>query len=409
MIIGLDASRGNVAELTGTERYAFEVISRLVHDFPQAEIRIYIREELHNRWGKLPENIRVKILKWPPQIMWSHLRLSWELFWHRPDMLFVPADTVPLVHPQKTVTTIHDVAFERFPELYRTASVQRKMGWLRPIVHATVRLMTFGRYSASERDYHRWSVRQALRSCPLILTVSEFSKQEIMDLYKVQSNRIWVTPSGLDKLKSSATSDQMNNGQPFMLYIGRLEAKKNIKNVVLAYLKYRGLVNEPIDLVLAGTPGYGWSEALAAINQPPAELGIKVLGFVSENHRRSLLQQARMMVFCSRYEGFGLPPLEEMSVGVPVLASTAGSIPEVLGDAAYLVSPDDIESISVGMKKVGHDEAVRQKLIQLGYERAKLYPWTRTAELTKQAIDYVISLPGMDKSGKISHQSDART
>lgn len=396
MIIGLDASRANVAERTGTEHYAFEVLRRLPALLPAQRFVCYMRESPRADLQKLGPNVSYRVLSWPPGILWSHLRLSWELLWHRPDVLFVPADTVPLIHPRRTYTTIHDVAFERWPELYRGASVQRRLTWLRPIVHAAVRLFTAGRYSASERDYHRWSARHALRASRLIFTVSEFSKREIIDTLQAQPDRIMVTPLGvnqpevyqqLSSVDVSRTLKNLSLEHPFFLFIGRLESKKNISLLLKSFILFCHTTTTDVDLVLAGRPGYGWDEAQKMITGSHLGSRIHLVGWQPEESIRILQKSARAFVFLSRYEGFGLPPLESLSAGVPVLASAAGSLPEVLGQAALIESSQDPAVIAQGFWTIAEDQTVRRQLIQRGLEWVHQYTWDRTARLTAQILE----------------------
>lgn len=391
MLIGIDASRANIAERTGTERYAFEVIRRLCVSMPEHQLRLYTREPLRPEWGSLPSNVTSRVLTWRPGLLWSHLRLSWEMLWHRPEVLFVPADTVPIFHPRFTVTTIHDVAFERFPELYRRGSVQRKLGWLRPLVHIFVRIATLGRYSASERDYHRWSIRQAARACTRILTVSEFSKREICDVLKLSPNRVTVTPLGVrqpDYFTQSSIPEtqqilhELGITQPYIFFVGRLEKKKNIGPLLVAYHQYRETHRDAPILVLAGTPGFGWEEAA----QQYGLEGVWQLGWQDDRHVDALMQQASCFVFISQYEGFGIPAAEALSAGVPVIASHNGSLPDVLGPAAYYVHPEAIDDVVRGLDRILHDQGLRQTLIALGKQQVHTYTWDRTAELTKQVI-----------------------
>ncbi len=395
MIIGLDASRANVTRRTGTERYAWEVIRRMLPKLPQHQVRLYVREAMLADWPPLPSNVEVRILSWPPGVLWTHLRLSWELLWHRPDVLFVPADTVPLIHPKKTITTIHDLAFERWPELYRRASVQRQMGWLRPIIHLVVRIVTLGKYSASERDYHRWSVRQAVRTCSKILTVSEFSKREIVDILKVAPERIVVTYPGVDQpeyfsaiteTRKKTTLDEAHITKPFFLFIGRLEKKKNISTLVEAYRKYIDTVPNPIDLVLVGTPGYGWEEVEPVVKSPGLQDRIHVLGWQSDDVVDILRCTATATVILSQYEGFGLPALESLSAGVPVIASRHGSLPEVLSTSALYVDTNNLEAVAVGMQRIVEDQSLRTSLIGSGRQRVHDFLWDRTAEQTLTAL-----------------------
>lgn len=395
MIIGLDASRANVAERTGTEKYSFEVIRRMLPMLHEHQFRLYVREPLLPDWPPLPSNVEVRVLQWAPGVLWTHLRLSWELFWHRPDVLFVPADTVPLVHPKKTISTIHDVAFERFPELYRGASVQRRLGWLRPLIHVAVRILTLGRYSASERDYHRWSVRQAVRTCSNLLTVSEFSKQEIVSLLDVDPTRITVTYPGVHQPeyfssispdRRSSTLQKLQLTKPFFLFVGRLEKKKNIGLLIQAYKKYVKETADPIDLVLVGTPGFGWDEQLTIVSASPLKDHIHILGWQNDEVVDVLLCTATALLFLSQYEGFGLPALESLSAGVPVVSSRHGSLPEVIGTSGIFVDTDNLESVVKAMRQVVEDQPLRQKLIDSGRRQVVQYTWEQTAKKTFQGL-----------------------
>lgn len=405
MIIGIDASRANAREKTGTEWYSWHLIRALAPKLRDHTLRLYVREPLEAGLQNLGANVDVRVLSWSIGFLWSHLRLSWELFWHRPDLLFIPADTVPLWHPKRTITTIHDVAFERWPELYRGKSVQRRMGWLRPFVHLAVRIFTLGRYSASERDYHQWSARHALRSSQIILTVSEFSKQEIVATLKADPTKIVVTHLGVrqpDEL-TMVTPTTIANVQaaasvtkPYFLFIGRLEEKKNIGLLVQSYVAYRRRTPEPIDLVLLGAPGFGWDGVAKKIPDED-RAAIHQLGWVDEADRWSWQAGARGFLFLSAYEGFGLPPLESLSVGVPVLASRAGSLPEVLGDAAMFTNSHQPEEIASLMIRLATDEQLRADLIVRGRAWVGRYTWKATADATMTACSRIV--PGLVRQG----------
>lgn len=401
MIIGIDASRANQRVRTGTEWYAWELIKRLPALLSSHTLRLYVREELMEDFMPLGPNVEVHVLRWPPGVLWSHLRLSWEMLWHRPDVLFVPANTVPLIHPANAITTIHDVAFERFPELYRGRSVQRRLGWLRPFMHLAVRIFTLGRYSASERDYHRWSSRQAIRSSKVILTVSEFSKREIAETLSADPEKIVVThlaaaqPEAYDlpPIDIHRTLQHFHLLRPYILFLGRLETKKNIDGVVKAYQHYRALTKEPLDLILIGQPGFGWEAVEPEVKVLMNQKVVHHIAWVSPEQKIALQKSAQVFLFISRYEGFGLPPLEAMSAGVPVVASRVGSLPEILHEAAYFVEPDDTEGIARAIDVFATDQAVRQKYILAGRKLVRQYSWAATAEKTAEQIERIADLP----------------
>jgi glycosyltransferase involved in cell wall biosynthesis len=409
MILGIDASRANVRERTGTERYSFEVIRRLPALLPDVTIRLYSREPLLPDLQDIGPNVESVVLDWPPKIMWTHLRLGWEVLWHKPDALFVTADTVPLFTPSTTITTVHDIAFERFPELYRGKSVQRSMGFARPLIHVLVRLLTLGRYSASERDYHRWSVRHALRVCKHIFTVSEFSKQEIVSILGARPESISVTHLGVQQESAfqnisaeekAAVQKKLSLPSRFAVFIGRLETKKNIDVLLQGYTMYRQQCPDPIDLVLAGNPGFGWDEAWARVPES-VRPSIHRLGFISDQELHAVEVMATLSIMISRYEGFGMPPVESLAAGVPVVASRAGSLPEVLGDAAAYVEVDDVAGVASAIDSLARDQHRRNDLISKGRRWAQRYTWEATASTTAQKLRSILNLPETPKNGTV--------
>jgi glycosyltransferase involved in cell wall biosynthesis len=400
MLIGIDASRANQREKTGTEWYSWHLIRALIPRLRGHRVRLYVREPLRADWGPLEPPAEVQVLKWPIGIVWSHLRLGWELLRRPPDMLFVPADTVPIVRRCPTVTTIHDIAFERHPELYARRSVQRRLGWARPFIHAAVRILTLGRYSASEVDYHRWSVRHALRVSQTILTVSEFTKQELVELLGAKPEQIVVTYQGVQQPETllsvteaerQAVKAQHGLKQAFFLYVGRLERKKNIEALLQGFQEFCRTGAGPHHLVLVGSPGYGWDSVAGLLDSPDLRGRVHQLGWLSEDHLRVLRTAAAAFVFLSAYEGFGVPPLESFSAGVPVIASRNGSIPEILGSAAVYADPADPSTVAAAMARLVHDPALAQRLVRQGQTRVRAFTWEKTADRTAAAL--LASLP----------------
>ncbi|MBI2984529.1 MAG: glycosyltransferase family 4 protein [Candidatus Kerfeldbacteria bacterium] len=391
MVIGIDASRANEREKTGTEWYSWHLLRVLVPLLGEHRVRLYTREPLEPILRQLGPPVEERVLRWPPGVLWSHLRLSWELLWSPPDVLLITADTVPLIHPRRTYTTIHDVAFERFPALYAQHSVQRRLGWLRPVIHLAVRIVTLGRYSASELDYHRWSVRHALRASRKILTVSEFTKSELVSLLGAGPEQVVVTSQGVSQPASFVTVDEhqiqtilarLGLSRPYFLFLGRLEAKKNIELLVHGYVEYRRQAARPVNLVLVGNPGQGWAGVGAWLHQAKRRQGIYQLGWQSPNDLRVLQKGASGFVFLSQYEGFGRPPLESLSARVPVLASRTAALPEVLGSCALYVDQLDPSHVARGLARLAEDEPLRASLVRCGLQRVQQFTWEETARRT---------------------------
>jgi alpha-1,3-rhamnosyl/mannosyltransferase len=277
------------------------------------------------------------------------------------DVIHAPAYTAPPWAPAPVVVTIHDVSYERHPEWY-----PYRRDWLR-------------------RAFYRRSARAASH----ILTDSSFSASEIAAAYGIPRGGITVVPLGVSGAFSPADPSrpvELPAGitVPYLLHVGDLHERRNLPLVVDALLQARQHFGpaSALMLVLAGIDR-GISDALCAIAaEGDAPDAVVHLGPVSEPLLRELYRGAAALVYPSRYEGFGLPVLEAMASGTPVIASRAASIPEVLGDAGILLSPNDVRGWTDAIVRVVNDDDTRQQMRTAGLARASEFTWARTAELT---------------------------
>ncbi len=367
MLIGLEASRADHAEKTGVEWYAWHLIQAL-KTTPSQEAHswiLYSPHSLSGELGEMPENWHERPLAWPLKRLWTQIRLSFEITRHAPDVLFVPASALPRAIPRRTVVTIHDVGFFRYPELY----------------------------SGSERTWQRLGTQDAVRRATRILTVSEYSKQEIIQYCNVNPDRITVVYPGVDHLSNEEVTEFEKQdvveryripGQYF-LYIGRIESKKNILTLIEAFRRYkedRGL-GDPIALVLAGVPGEGYGAIKTAIRHTGLDASIIQTGYVAEEDKRALLAGAIALVHPSWYEGFGFTPLEAMRMNCPVICARVGSLPEVVGvDNALWFDPADPEALAQAFEHILREDGFRQTLRLQGPAWAGRYTWAETAAQT---------------------------
>jgi len=368
MIIGIDASRATKLNKTGVEWYAYHVIENLVKIDSQNNFVLYIKDQPDEWLKKIGEraNVKIKRLRWPFKFLWTQKRLSWEMLLNPPDVLFIPASAIPFIHPKNTIVTIHDVGFMAYPQSYDR--------W--------------------QRWYQTWSTRLAIKHAKKIITISEFSKQEIIKYFITplvpplgkgggnSADKIVVTYLGYDKKKfntDAARNDDVlkkySITRPYLLFVGRLERKKNIAGLVRAF-------GGGVTLVLAGRPGYGWSEAEKIIADKNLQKNIIITGYVSEEDLPALYRGATALVFPSFYEGFGLPVLEAFACGTPVICSNAASLPEIAGEAALLVAPDDANAIAEAMERIVINETLRGELTYKGRERLQRFNWQRCGEKT---------------------------
>jgi len=363
MIIGIDASRAFLKQRTGIEEYSYQVIKHLRSELPAtAEIVLYVRKKTSFHHGRLylmgpeidfplPKNWRVRAL-WAPRF-WTQIGLSFEMLFHTPDVLFVPAHTVPVIHPKKTVVTIHGLEYEFCPEAY----------------------------SLWERLYMRMSIRYSVRVASTVIAVSENTKKDVMKLYGVDEEKIRVVYEGYEKARSMKHETGIMNRvqKPHLLFIGRLEERKNVMRTIEAFeiLKDRYQILQ--ELLLVGKPGYGYQKIRFKIQNSKFKNHIHELGYVSEEEKWELLKNTDIFLFPTLYEGFGIPVLEAQSVGVPVVTSSTSSLPEIAGQGAVFVDPLSSENIALGVQSVLSDEGRRSDIIEKAAHNVNRFGWALCA------------------------------
>jgi glycosyltransferase involved in cell wall biosynthesis len=274
------------------------------------------------------------------------------------ETLFVPAHTIPLIHPARTVVVVHGLEYEFCPEAY----------------------------SRWEYWYMRLSIRFSCRVASCIIAVSENTQRDLIRLYAVAAEKIQVVYEGYAQQASEGmesleekSSEPARVAKPYFLFIGRLETRKNILRIIEAFEKVKEKHALPHTLVLVGKPGYGY-EAIASRRARSRYVGdILELGYVSEVEKWQLLREAEVFVFPTLYEGFGIPVLEAQALGVPVVTSNVSSLPEVAGEGALLVDPTDAEAIAQAMNLLASDIERKNAIIQRGRENVKRFSWETCA------------------------------
>ncbi|MDD5071902.1 MAG: glycosyltransferase family 1 protein [Patescibacteria group bacterium] len=425
MLIGIDASRANRDHKSGTEWYSYYLIRWLAKLDDKNQYILYSDKPLKNglldlttrqhfpdsnRRGEIKfdkngyqiikspyNNFRAKVLNWPFDFFWTLGRLTWEMLIHRPDALFVPAHTLPLIFPKKTMITIHDIAFEKNRPFYRADDIGPEKKFLRNIICFFVRAATRGEYRANSTDYLRWSTRFALKRAKKIITVSNFSKDEILKTYKTREEKIKVVYNGYNKLlyrkindreKIKRILDKYGVESPFVLYVGRLEKKKNTPALLEAFCLMREN-NKDIKhkLVLIGDASFGYDEAKYIIREFDLEPEIIMPGWVEEEDLPFIYNAATAFIFPTKYEGFGIPLLQAMSCQVPIAASCLPVLKEVAGEAALFFDPDDVNSIEAALKDIITDNKLKEILIEKGKERVENFSWEKCARETLEEIN----------------------
>lgn len=362
MLIGIDASRANKDNRTGTEWYSYHIIEELKKIIPaNHRVVLYTNNKLEGDLSRMPSNWQEKVLKWPLKYLWTQIRLWWELLIHPPDFLFVPAHTIPFLFIRKKtkiLVNVHDVGFKRFPKLYKSIQI-----W-----------------------YHDLTMKKIRKRANIIITISQFSKEEIIDLYNVDKNKIKVVYLGYDK-NIYQPSDKINSEildkykikKPYLLYVGRLEKKKNIGNIVSAFVLNK-IDHLDLKLVLAGNAGNDFEAITEIIKNNKLEEEIIMPGYVKEDDLPELMRQSEIFLFPTLYEGFGLPILQAMACGAPVITSDQNPHKEVAREAAAFADAGRPQEIASQIDKILRDPEFKDNLKEQGFQRVKEFSWRKTAQ-----------------------------
>lgn len=356
MIIGIDATRANAKHKTGVEWYGYHVIRELAKLDHENSYRLYSWEPLRGELAVLPENFENVLV--PNARAWPHTALSVELKQHPLDALFVPSHVVPRIHPQKTVVTIHDIGFRLFRENYSAYH------------YASLQIGT--RLSA------RWASD--------IAVPSQGVADDVTQHYPAAAGKVSVVPNGVDlepfqSLQAAdvvAVMKRWRINDPYLLYLGRLETRKNVVRILEAFyrLKDSGLFGG--QLVLAGNPGTGYEAIREVIKERRQPGDVIQPGYVSTPEAAALMAGARAFVFPSLHEGFGIPVLESFAASTPVLTADRGALAEVAGQAALLVDPEDTGAIHHGLERLLAEPALVDTLVEAGHRRLHDFSWHKT-------------------------------
>lgn len=275
------------------------------------------------------------------------------------DVFFCPNSNPPLINAGvPTVVVFDDLAPER--------------GWSK----------------GYQKLYREHVVKNSLRTVDAYITVSEFSKSELCELYDVNPGDVHVVHNGIDStFLSDSKGEEIDLPEDYVLFTGAMNPRKNITRVIDSFVKFKQESALPHELVLVGPSNKSTFKNFDA--NVDSRSDIHVTGFLSKPKLKYVYSEASAFVYPSLYEGFGLPPVEAMASGTPVVVSKTTSIPEVVGEAGIFVDPNDTDSIVDGLYRVLSDEQKRRELINSGKKRAEKYTWQSAVEKTKDILEDV--------------------
>ncbi len=371
-VIGFDASRSFHPTPTGTENYAHHILRHLVslEEAKSYTWRLYVSEIPDPYPWLQADHVSVCLL--PRRRMWTHRALAWEVRRQPPAVLFVPAHVLPFTWRKSvlppSVMTIHDLGYEYFPEAHRRR----------------------------QRLYLRLTTRYAVARAQNLVCISTATAQDLTCLYGANPSRLEVVHEGcspLPRLESGTVTRQLaalGLSRPYALFLSTLQPRKNVERLIRSYTRLWQSHNLDWDLVLAGKPGWLSHPILEAVQTSVARDCIHLPGYVDQEQASALYAGAFFFCYPSLHEGFGLPVLEAHTFGVPVMTSQNSSLPEVAGDAALLVDPEDEEEIAQAMLRLSRDEKLRQELVEKGYRNLSRFSWEKAARETLAVLARVI-------------------
>jgi glycosyltransferase involved in cell wall biosynthesis len=287
---------------------------------------------------------------------------------------------IPLALARESIRMVHEPHYV-LPPLVQCRSVVT--------IHDCIHLM-FPEYLPNRLGYYyaKASMWTATRKADRILTVSEASKRDILRFFDVAPDRVSVIHNAIDeRFLAPADAERMDLvrqryqlDHPFVLYVGNIKPHKNIERLIAAFARARGQLGNDVKLIIVGDEISKYPGLRQSVHKHKLDKFVRFLGFQPMETLAAFYRLARAFVFPSLYEGFGLPPLEAMACGTPVITSNVSSLPEVAGGAALLVDPYDEEAIASAMVRAVTDETLRAELIEKGKQRARTFSWTQSVQ-----------------------------
>ena len=359
MRVGIDAHALG-SRLGGNETYIRNVIRALAAVDPDGDYTLFVGESLPPETIPGAERMRRVVVRPHNPLVRVPISLPLAVLRARSEVLHVQYVAPPLC-AARVVVSVHDIAYERYPEFFTPAEVAR----FRALVPLTI------------------------RRAAAVLTLSEFSKRDIVRRYCVPPEKVVVAPCAADPMyrplrdeaRIAETRTRYGTGEHFILCVGNVQPRKNLRRLIEAYVRLRRAGATRHKLVLVGKKAWLADDTFAAARESGYAEELVFTGYVPDDDLVALYNAAELFVYPSIFEGFGLPPLEAMACGTPVVTSNTSSFPEVVGDAALTADPLDVEALAAAMAAALSDADLRARLAAQGLERATMFSWEETARI----------------------------
>lgn len=344
-------------ERTGKGWYTFHIVSNLLEIDKKNNYILYTKNGIAG--FERFKNAKMKIMDHPSAI-W-HMKVAKDVGSEGADIFFSPSSYItPALMPKsvKTVLTVHDLVAFLFP----------------------------GTHNKKATLIEKITLKRALKKASHVITVSKNTKKDLLKKFKYKEEKVSIVPCAgaeefrpMEKDKLGDFIKQTNLPPKFFLAVGTIEPRKNYTGLIKAFAKLNK-VHPDVHLIVVGQKGWGYEEFFNLIRKNYLNRKVHTLGYLSNKSLMNLYSLSQALVFPSFYEGFGIPPLEAMRCGCPVIASNTSSIPEVVGDSAILINPENPKEIAAAMAKILKDPELREGFSKKGIEQAKKFSWRTSAE-----------------------------
>lgn len=366
MIIGVDTgclSVGDKRLKVGVYQLSFNLLSNLSNLDRSNKYLLYsfspISQEVLSHFGP---NMNNKVLR--PRRFWLTTRVSLEFVFKKPDVFLGLGQALPIFHPPKTIVFIYDLAFEYYPNCY---------------------LSSFNRLSRQ--------TKYAVCHSDRIVAISNSTKDDLVKLYGVNKKKIEIVYPGVDSIFKPQPSIKIDRikekyllKKPYFLFVGSFKPIKNIPRIIDGFYKFLKQMKKSYQLILVGSDLWLDQEIFKRIKQLRLKEKIVNLGYLPREDLPGIYGGAVAFISPSLYEGFGIPLLEAMACGTPVITSNIGSMPEVVGEAALLIDPNSADDIAQAMKQVAYHTTVYNMLQKRGLKQAKKFSWSKLARKVLKLI-----------------------
>jgi glycosyltransferase involved in cell wall biosynthesis len=355
----------------GVGTYVRNLLRHLSRLDQSTEYVVLCRKADSEHVSQYGENFRAVPESSPGYSIREQITVPLDLRRERVDLFHSPHYVLPPLTPCRSVVTIHDCIHLRFPQY-----LPNRLGYV----------------------YARSALWMATHLSSRILTVSEASKRDILEYFHVPPQKIDVIYNGIDERFGepppeddvARVRERYQLDDPFVLYAGNIKPHKNLERLIEAFHTLRRTGFDQVKLLIIGDEISKYATLRHAVHRHKLHKHVRFFGFVPDSTLAILYRLAGVFVFPSLYEGFGLPPLEAMASGTPVITSNVSSLPEVVDDAALLIDPHEPDSIADAIRRVLTDERLREDLRQRGLERSRHFSWERSIRRVREIYDEVL-------------------